>query len=43
MLDEKTAELTEKLKQIIDLADISLNLIRDIYDTIPPFDSSQSI
>lgn len=30
-------ELTERLHQIIDLAEISLNIVREIYDSLPPF------
>ena len=30
-------ELTERLHQIVDLAEISLNIVREIYDSLPPF------
>ena len=30
-------ELTERLHQIVDLAEISLNIVREIYDNLPPF------
>lgn len=30
-------ELMERLHQIIDLAEISLNIVKEIYDNLPPF------
>lgn len=30
-------ELTERLYQIIDLAEITLNIVKEIYDSLPPF------
>lgn len=34
---QELTELTERLHQIIDLAEISLNIVREIYDNLPPF------
>jgi hypothetical protein len=34
---KELTELTERLHQIIDLAEISLNIVREIYDSLPPF------
>lgn len=34
---QELTELTERLHQIVDLAEISLNIVREIYDSLPPF------
>ena len=34
---KELTELTERLHQILDLAEISLNIVREIYDSLPPF------